>query len=245
MQKRGVGKARLKKRRELFLGRAPLLTTLVSRVLLLAPRSGNRDTPQSDGPRPFLHLPFRGSGAMSATLRDLGPADKQKVATLIRQVIDKERTIRELEAAAAEAAEAAAAGQGQGGPRADQLADQNLELARENTRCVGCDLLSLIRGRRTGAASIASGCSPPTLARHAPPPLVPTPRLHTSAAANIFAACEPSCPMPLTCCAPTSTSAGCWMPLCKSLAPAPPPPAQHPPAARRVFPAELGLRDVS
>jgi hypothetical protein len=75
---------------------------------------------------------------MIPTLRDLGPADKRKVASLIQQVVEKERTIRELQAAAVAAegrAAAAAAGQGQGGPGAGQLADQNLELARENTRC--------------------------------------------------------------------------------------------------------------
>lgn len=79
---------------------------------------------------------------MSATLRDLGPADKQKVARLIQQVVDKERTIRELEAAAAEAAEGGGVGlrqgYGQSEPRADQLAEQNQELARENTRCGEC-----------------------------------------------------------------------------------------------------------
>ena len=61
-----------------------------------------------------------------ASLKDLAPAEKQKVARLIRQVVDKERALKELEAAAAGGGDAA---------RAEALEEQNRELARENTRC--------------------------------------------------------------------------------------------------------------
>lgn len=70
---------------------------------------------------------------MAATLKDLAPAEKQKVARLIQQVVEKERAIKDLEAALAGAEAAAAAGGGDDG-RAAALEEQNRELARENTR---------------------------------------------------------------------------------------------------------------
>lgn len=72
---------------------------------------------------------------MAATLKDLAPAEKRKVAGLIRQVVDKERQVRELEAALAAAAQQERGGHG-GPDRAagdDGLEAQNRELARENT----------------------------------------------------------------------------------------------------------------
>lgn len=77
---------------------------------------------------------------MAATLKDLAPAEKQKVARLIKQVVEKEAAIKELQAALAEARAAAAGAAGAGGEtdaHAAALEEQNQELARENTRC-GC-----------------------------------------------------------------------------------------------------------
>lgn len=75
---------------------------------------------------------------MSATLKDLAPAEKQKVARLIRQVVEKEAQIRELKEKAAFSDGVSA---GAGAAKADQLTEQNAHLARENTRfvraCVG------------------------------------------------------------------------------------------------------------
>lgn len=70
---------------------------------------------------------------MSATLKDLAPSEKRKVAHLIRQVVEKEAQIRQLEEE--EAATAAGTCAGAGAAKAQQLAEQNAELARENTRC--------------------------------------------------------------------------------------------------------------
>jgi multidrug resistance efflux pump len=65
---------------------------------------------------------------MSVTLKDLCVTEKQKVARLIQQIVEKERALKQSEAEAAEQAEAAAA-------RVHQLVEQNVELARENSRC--------------------------------------------------------------------------------------------------------------
>lgn len=62
----------------------------------------------------------------TATLKDLAPAEKRKVARLIRQVVDKERALKEVEAAA---------GAGSDDSRVEALEEQNRGLARENTRC--------------------------------------------------------------------------------------------------------------
>lgn len=67
---------------------------------------------------------------MSATLKDLAPGEKRKVARLIRQVVEKEAKIRELQERAAATGSAGASA-----AKSQQLADQNTELARENTRC--------------------------------------------------------------------------------------------------------------
>lgn len=72
-----------------------------------------------------------------ATLKELAPAEKQKVAHLIKQTVEKEAAIRELEAALAEAraAAAAAADSPEAAARAAALEEQNHALALENTRC--------------------------------------------------------------------------------------------------------------
>lgn len=72
-----------------------------------------------------------------ATLKDLAPAEKQKVARLIKQAVEREAAIRELEGALAEARAAAAAAAEGAEPagRAAALEEQNHALALENTRC--------------------------------------------------------------------------------------------------------------
>lgn len=79
------------------------------------------------------------AGAMTCTLKDLAPAEKQKVARLIKQVVEKERQLRELEEAFEAAKREGEQGAGAGADanvaaKAEQLAEQNQELARENTR---------------------------------------------------------------------------------------------------------------
>ncbi len=60
---------------------------------------------------------------MDATLKDLCAADKQKVARLIKQVVDKERALQEEEERAREAAAVL-----------QQLEEQKVQLACENNR---------------------------------------------------------------------------------------------------------------
>ncbi|KAL4435200.1 hypothetical protein ABPG77_001882 [Micractinium sp. CCAP 211/92] len=67
---------------------------------------------------------------MSATLKDLAPAEKEKVARLICQVVEKETQLRELEEKAAFSDGMSA---GAGAAKAEQLTEQNAQLARENT----------------------------------------------------------------------------------------------------------------
>lgn len=61
---------------------------------------------------------------MDATLKDLCAADKQKVARLIQQVVDKERALQEEAERAREAAVVL-----------QQLEEQKVQLACENSRC--------------------------------------------------------------------------------------------------------------
>lgn len=74
-----------------------------------------------------------------ATLKDLAPAEKQKVARLIKQAVEREAAIRELEAALAEARAVSAAAApdtpAAEAERAAALEEQNRALALENTRC--------------------------------------------------------------------------------------------------------------
>ena len=135
-----------------------------------------------------------------ATLKDLAPAEKQKVAGLIKQAVEREAAIRELEAALGEAraAAAAAAEGGNAGGRAAALEEQNRGLALENTRWVlPCRRLAALRTIARAPEHQTLLPARPPLNRPLPPPA---------------AACGPSCPTPLTCCAPTSTRCGCWTP---------------------------------
>lgn len=76
---------------------------------------------------------------MAGTLKDLAPAEKRKVAALIRQVVDKERQVKELQAALAAERGSGGAERGRCSSRDDDdgreqaFETQNRELTRENT----------------------------------------------------------------------------------------------------------------
>ncbi len=93
---------------------------------------------------------------MSATLKDLAPAEKEKVARLICQVVEKETQLRELEEKAAFFNGVSA---GAGAAKAEQLTEQNAQLARENTRFVCAMCGKLLQGSPYSDVAILLPCS--------------------------------------------------------------------------------------